>query len=131
DDDSSQEFWAMEPGNTTVTPSADPGNTALGWSAGALAAACGGPIVGGVAGTAPTGAQNCSDPLFIQSPSNGCGTGLRLRANGTGQEVPSGLGLSNSGGSVVTDGMGYSFWSFGNFAPAFNSGTVANKWCAP
>jgi hypothetical protein len=130
DDDSSQEFWALEPGNTTTTPFIDPGNTALGWTAGALAAACGGPIAGGAASAAPTGTQNCSDPMFIQSGSHGCGVGLRLRANGTGQEVPAGLGLSNSGGSVVVNGTGYSFWSYGNFAPAFNSGTAANKWCA-
>ncbi len=72
----------------------------------------------GSGATAPNGSETCGDPVWIQTKTGGCGAGLRLRAIGTGQEVPATLGKSNSGASVVTDGIGYSFWSYGNFAPA-------------
>jgi hypothetical protein len=72
----------------------------------------------GSGATAPNGSETCGDPVWIQSKSGGCGAGLRLRAIGTGEEVPAALGQKNSGASVVTDGIGYSFWSYGNFAPA-------------
>jgi len=63
--------------------------------------------------------------LFLSTGSTGkaCGAGLRLRAIGTGQEVPAALGQSNKGGSVVSDGIGYAFWSYGNFAPAVVAGS--------
>src|SRR5258708_12403920 len=37
---------------------------------------------------------------------------------GTGQEVPDTLGLNNTGAEPVNDGIGYAFWSYGNFAKA-------------
>jgi len=72
----------------------------------------------GSGATAPNGSESCGDPVWIQSASGGCGAGLRLRAIGTGLEVPAALGQKNSGASVVTDGIGYSFWSYGNLAPS-------------
>jgi hypothetical protein len=72
----------------------------------------------GSGATAPNGSESCGDPLWIETKSGGCGAGLRLRAIGTGQEVPAAAGKSNSGASIVTDGIGYSFWSYGNFSPA-------------
>jgi hypothetical protein len=86
----------------------------------------------------------CGDPLAIYSgpnpssqPSNanGCSTSsttltggapLRLRAIGTSEEVPAGLGQynsttdssSNTGTPFnIVDGIGYAFWSYGNFNP--------------
>ncbi len=111
-DDSGQEF-----NNNPIT----------GWST----SACGG-SAGFNAGltSAPTAGSTCGDPVFINTGTSGkaCGQGLRLRAIGTGQEVPAALGLSNKGGSIVSDGLGYSFWSYGNFAPAVVSGscTIVN-----
>ncbi|HEY3973252.1 MAG TPA: hypothetical protein VGM18_09630 [Candidatus Sulfotelmatobacter sp.] len=90
--------------------------------------------------TAPDGTVSCGDPLFIITGEAGktCGTGLRLRTIGTGQEVPAALGQKNKGGSVVTDGIGYAFWSYGNFAPAvtscntaLTSQTAYNASCTP
>jgi hypothetical protein len=72
----------------------------------------------GSGATAPNGSESCGDPLWIETASGGCGAGLRLRAIGTGLEVPAALGQKNSGASTVTDGIGYAFWSYGNFAPA-------------
>jgi hypothetical protein len=72
----------------------------------------------GSGASAPNGSESCGNPLWLETKSGGCGAGLRLRAIGTGQEVPAALGKSNSGASVVTDGIGYSFWSYGNFSPA-------------
>ena len=65
----------------------------------------------------PTGVENCGDPLFIQTPSGG----LRLRGIGTGEEVPAALNLVKNQATSTTaapDGIGYSFWSYGNLAPA-------------
>jgi len=72
----------------------------------------------GSGATAPNGSETCGDPLWIESAAGSCGAGLRLRAIGTGLEVPAALGQKNSGASVVTDGIGYTFWSYGNLAPA-------------
>jgi hypothetical protein len=88
--------------------------------------ACGGTVsLNAGLTSAPDGTQNCGDPVFIQTGASGkaCGQGLRLRAIGTGQEVPAALAQSNSGASTVLDGIGYSFWSYGNFAPAVVSGS--------
>jgi hypothetical protein len=88
--------------------------------------ACGGSVVLNAGLTsAPTAGSSCGDPMFIETGSSGkaCGTGLRLRAIGTGQEVPAATSQSNKGGSVVTNGIGYAFWSYGNFAPAVVSGS--------
>jgi len=77
----------------------------------------------GSGATAPNGSESCGDPVWMETASGGCGAGLRLRAIGTGLEVPAALGQKNSGSSVVTDGIGYSFWSYGNLAPtAGNAG---------
>lgn len=72
----------------------------------------------GNSAAAPNGSETCGDPVWLQTASGGCGAGLRLRSIGTGLEVPAALGLKNSGASVVTDGIGYTFWSYGNLAPA-------------
>jgi hypothetical protein len=97
-------------------------NPITGWST----SACGGTASFNAGLTsAPTAGSTCGDPLFLSTGSTGkaCGAGLRLRAIGTGQEVPAALGQSNKGGSVVSDGIGYAFWSYGNFAPAVVSGS--------
>jgi len=74
---------------------------------------------------APDGTVSCGDPLFIitGTAGKGCGTGLRLRAIGTGEEVPAALGQKNTGGSQVVNGIGYAFWSYGNLAPATSNCT--------
>jgi len=97
-------------------------------------------------------AIGCGDPVFVYSgpsttsvPSTGCSSGsttltggapLRLRAIGTGEEVPATLSLYNactdgsntakcasgvagptSGNAFdIHNGIGYAFWSYGNFA---------------
>jgi hypothetical protein len=68
-----------------------------------------------------TGAVACGDPLY--NPLNTCGTGsvtaYKARGIGTGEEVKATLGLDNvSGGLSVSDGIGYAFWSYQNFAPS-------------
>ena len=135
DDEGGQEMWAAAASGDVTNAAAypyfiDPGSTSMGWSAGALASACGGNIAsfGGIniAGV-PTGTQNCADPLFIsganlsKKPNCASGNYLRLRAIGTGQEVPDLLGLNNSGAAVVSDGIGYAFWSYGNWAKSWAS----------
>jgi len=83
----------------------DPGSPSLGWTSGSLNSACGTlSTTGGINKvTNPSGTQNCSDPLFIsgtnlsKAPACASGTYLRLRAIGTGQEVPDTLGLNNTG----------------------------------
>lgn len=75
----------------------------------------------GSSASAPNGSESCGDPLWLQTKSGGCGAGLRLHSVGTGLEVPATLGQKNSGASVVTDGIGYSFWSYGNFSPAIST----------
>jgi hypothetical protein len=69
----------------------------------------------------PTGLVQCSDPVYLKTPSGS----LRLRSIGTGEEVP-GVVNSNTGqsasASAAPDGIGYAFWSFGNFKPAAGKG---------
>ena len=65
----------------------------------------------------PTAGATCGDPLFINTPSGG----LRLRAIGTGEEVPAVLNRvknQSTSSTAAPDGIGYAFWSYGNFAPA-------------
>jgi len=75
--------------------------------------------------TAPT--ASCGDPLYFQTGStSGCGQGLKLRAIGTGEEVPA--VVNHYGAPAVSDGIGYSFWSFGNLAPlATGCGSSTNQ----
>ena len=93
----------------------------------------------------------CGDPMAIYSgpnPSSAptaieCASGstlltgapLRLRAIGTGEEVPATLGTYNSTTSNssntstpfnIVDGMGYAFWSYGNFAATGSGCTTTN-----
>jgi len=66
----------------------------------------------------PTGATACGDPLYNPSKTAACSGGYRARSIGTGEEVAATLGLDNvTGGLSVTDGMGYTFWSYQNIAP--------------
>ncbi len=64
-------------------------------------------------GSAPTGVVTCVDPLFVPTASGG----VRLRAIGTGEEVPGVVG-GNAGQPATPNGIGYAFWSFGNLKPA-------------
>jgi ABC-type phosphate transport system substrate-binding protein len=68
-------------------------------------------------GSAPTGLVTCVDPLYVPT----AGGGVRLRAIGTGEEVPGVVG-GNSGQPATPDGIGYSFWSYGNLKPAAGKG---------
>jgi hypothetical protein len=81
--------------------------------------------------TIPT--ARCGDPL--DEPTSACGsngTGIKLRAIGTGEMVKATLDLESgqSTSAVATpDGLGYAFWGYGNFAKAAsgcgtNSGAV-------
>jgi hypothetical protein len=78
---------------------------------------CGTTGSGGTIGLSfPVAGSTCGDPLFRSTGSGG----LRLRAIGTGEEVSSVLNLTkNQAGSStnVNNGIGYAFWSYGNFAP--------------
>ncbi len=69
----------------------------------------------------PTGAVQCSDPLLLTTVSGS----KRIRAIGTGEEVPA-IVNANSGqsssASAAPDGIGYSFWSYGNLKPAAGKG---------
>ena len=69
----------------------------------------------------PTGSVQCTDPLLISTASGG----KRIRAIGTGEEVPAvvnaNTGQSGSA-SAAPDGIGYSFWSYGNMKPAAGHG---------
>lgn len=136
-DDGGQEMF-MSATSSEVTNAAvypyfiDPGAAGMGWSGGSLASACGGPVstLGGinVVGV-PTGTQNCSDPIFIsganlpKAPNCASGTYLRMRSIGTGQEVPDVMGLNNTGAAQVKDGIGYTFWSYGNVSKSWSSGS--------
>jgi hypothetical protein len=62
----------------------------------------------------------CGDPLY--NPTGTCGsngTGVKLRAIGTGEEIKAGLAGYNSvaGNPQITDGIGYAFWGYWNFRP--------------
>ncbi len=69
----------------------------------------------------PTGNVQCTDPVWLSLP----GGGLRLRSIGTGEEVP-GVVNTNTGQSAshsaTPNGIGYTFWSFGNMKPAAGLG---------
>jgi len=123
--------FSTKPSSTSWTSDADSGqeqgnNPITNFSN----SSCGGTVALNAGLTsAPDGTIDCGDPLFLHtgSTSKTCGQGLRLRAIGTGQEVPAALGQKNKGGSVVLDGMGYAFWSYGNFAPAATSCATNSK----
>ncbi|HYM75154.1 MAG TPA: hypothetical protein VE377_04180 [Candidatus Dormibacteraeota bacterium] len=76
-------------------------------------------------GSFPDGTVQCTDPLWISTSAGG----LRLRAIGTGEEVPAVVNQAKNQAashSAAPDGIGYAFWSFGNMKPAvsFNSSNV-------
>ena len=70
----------------------------------------------------PTGSVQCDDPLFV----GGSGAVFkRLRAIGTGEEVPAivnAMSGQSASASSAPDGIGYTFWSFGNVKPAAGLG---------
>jgi hypothetical protein len=90
----------------------------------------------GNSNAAPDGTAECGDPLLVHTSTCGTGTtkGLHLRAIGTGEEIAATLGLDNTGGSQVVDGIGYSFWGYPNFKPAASgcsgSGTSGDVTCS-
>jgi hypothetical protein len=69
----------------------------------------------------PTGAVQCTDPMLLTTASGS----KRIRAMGTGEEVPA-IVNANSGqsgsASAAPDGIGYTFWSYGNVKPAAGLG---------
>ncbi len=78
----------------------------------------------------PNGTTTCGDPIFIKTGSGGgCGQGIRARSVGSGEEVAAALGLDGStGGVAITDGIGFTFWSYGNLGPAATGcGTSTNQ----
>jgi hypothetical protein len=108
DDDSGQEY-----GNNPATNFSD--------------SHCGGTVALNAGLTAPPdGTVTCGDPMYLPTPvgaasTSACGQGVKLRAIGTGEEVPAVIGTlkPKNGGSAppTPDGIGYSFWSYGNLAP--------------
>ncbi len=69
----------------------------------------------------PTGAVQCTDPLLLTTVSGS----KRMRAIGTGEEVPAVVNANtgqSTSASAAPDGIGYSFWSFGNLKPAAGKG---------
>jgi hypothetical protein len=73
----------------------------------------------------PVAGATCGDPLFINTPSGG----LRLRAIGTGEEVPAVVNTvknQSTSSTATKDGLGYAFWSYGNFAPVATGCTGAS-----
>jgi hypothetical protein len=103
-----------------------PTGPATGWTSGTNSANC---------SPTPNGSQNCGDPLYNETGSvdstSACGTGVKARAIGTGEEVSATLASFNSvtggltPGWTIKDGIGYAFWGYSNFKPAC-SGTVTN-----
>lgn len=95
---------------------------ATGWSAGTNSSNC---------SPSPNGTQNCGDPLYNQTGSvdstSGCGTGVKVRAIGTGEEIKAALGTLNGdvSGWTIKDGIGYAFWGYSNFKTACG-GTITN-----
>ncbi len=59
-----------------------------------------------------------NNPLSGQSGTCLDGSGARYRAIGTGEEVKS---VQNSGHNYSTDGIGYTFFSYGNVSPIANN----------
>ena len=85
--------------------------------------------------TAPDGTAECGDPLLVHTGTCGGTTkGLRLRSVGGGEEIAATLGLDNTGGSQVVDGIGYSFWGYSNFKPGASgctgTGTSGDVTCS-
>ncbi|MGA7218171.1 MAG: hypothetical protein WBX38_07655 [Candidatus Sulfotelmatobacter sp.] len=77
--------------------------------------------------------SRCGDPLYLQTGACGSnGSGLKVRAIGTGEEVLAtlnGESGQSSSAAAAPDGLGYAFWGYGNFAKAAagcgtNSGSV-------
>lgn len=69
----------------------------------------------------PTGAVQCSDPLYVTAADGA----KRLRAIGTGEEVPATVNAmknQSTSASAAPNGIGYTFWSFGNVKPAAGLG---------
>jgi len=89
-------------------------------------AACGTTGSGGTIGLVfPTSGSTCGDPLYRPTGSGG----LRMRSIGTGEEVPATLNLvknQSTSSTAAPDGIGYAFWSYGNFNP-----TAVPKNCVP
>ncbi|HVI09880.1 MAG TPA: hypothetical protein VND65_16455 [Candidatus Binatia bacterium] len=91
----------------------------------------------GSSASAPDGSENCGDPLYNQTQSltsfTSCGTGVKVRAIGTGESVKAGLGSINPPHWSITDGIAYAFWGYSNFAPAATgctgTGTSGNVAC--
>jgi ABC-type phosphate transport system substrate-binding protein len=70
----------------------------------------------------PTGSSQCHDPLWVGSTGAGF---KRMRAIGTGEEVPAivnAMSGQSASASSAPDGIGYTFWSFGNVKPAAGLG---------
>jgi hypothetical protein len=90
---------------------------------------CGTTGSGGTIGNAfPVSGSTCGDPLFRSTG----GGGLRVRAIGTGEEVASVLNQTKnqSGSSTnVEDGIGYAFWSYGNFNPTASPKNCVGSAC--
>ncbi len=119
-------------------------NPANGWTGGSLSSGCGGPIVAATGGGFVTNgapllaSAPCGDPVLIKTGStsnngNGpanCGQGLRARAIGTGEEVKATIATYNSVTNPswgITDGIGYSFWGYQNFAPLVSSSSCTTE----
>jgi hypothetical protein len=112
-------------------------NPANGWSGGVLSSGCGGP--GGSGGIPQLASAPCGDPVLITTGSttnngNGpanCGQGLRVRAITTGEEIKAGIGTYNSStspkGWSITDGIGYAYWGYSNFAPFVTSSNCTTQ----
>ena len=69
----------------------------------------------------PTGAVQCVDPVLLTA-ANGS---KRIRAIGTGEEVPgivNQIAGQSGSASAAPNGIGYTFWSFGNVKPAAGFG---------
>ena len=75
----------------------------------------------------PTGSKQCVDPVWLSNPSDP--SALRLRAIGTGEEVPAVVNQvsgQSTHASAAPNGIGYSFWSFGNMKPAVSFDSANN-----
>jgi len=73
--------------------------------------------------TFPTGLKQCVDPMWLTSPFDS--NAKRIRAIGTGEEVPAIVDQQTGqvgSASQAPNGIGYTFWSFGNVKPASGHG---------
>jgi len=78
-------------------------------------------------GSFPTGAKQCVDPVWLSNPADS--GALRIRAIGTGEEVPAVVNQISGQSthmSAAPNGIGYSFWSFGNMKPAVSFDSANN-----